>query len=92
VIEVTPQLRTAPPAEADRLPHHEEPVSLANSRITIRACGFYQFREGGMIMDMSFVLFIAIGILSYGLVAGLFHTVAVARRRARETRTWTSRE
>lgn len=27
-------------------------------------------------MDMSFILFIATGILSYALAAGLFHTVA----------------
>jgi|GEM_PF-6476256 len=42
-------------------------------------------------MDMSFVLFITVGMLSYGLVAGLFHTVAVGRR-PREIRTWTSKE
>lgn len=29
-VQVTPKLRTASPAEVDRPPHHEEPVSLAN--------------------------------------------------------------
>jgi len=37
--EVTLKLRTASPAEADRSPLHEEPVSLANSIITIWAGG-----------------------------------------------------
>lgn len=37
--EVAPKLRTASPAEADRSPPHEEPVSLANSIINIRAGG-----------------------------------------------------
>ena len=45
--EVTPKLRTASPAEVDRPPHHEEPVSSANSGIDVRARGFYQVREGG---------------------------------------------
>jgi len=40
-------LRTASLVEVDRLPHHEEPVSLANSGIDVWALGFYQFREGG---------------------------------------------
>ncbi len=41
--EVTPKLRTALPAEADRSPPHEEPVSLANRMINMQARGFYLF-------------------------------------------------
>jgi hypothetical protein len=49
LVEVTPKLRTALPAEADRSPPHEEPVSLANRMIDKRARGFYLSREGGTI-------------------------------------------
>jgi hypothetical protein len=44
--EVAPKLRTALPAEADRSPPHEEPVSLANRMSTMQTRGFYLFREG----------------------------------------------
>ena len=53
-----------------------------NSIITIRTDSFYQFQEGGTIMDMSLVLLVAMGFLTSVAVAGRFQTVtAVVRRR-----------
>jgi hypothetical protein len=40
VAEVTPKLRTALPAEVDKLLIKEEPVSLANRMVNMQARGF----------------------------------------------------